>query len=46
LISKKGKNKIFEGIVKIIPDKVKISSIRQADALGLDKGYYRMYLEN
>jgi UTP--glucose-1-phosphate uridylyltransferase len=32
---KKGKNKILEEIVKIIPDEVKISSIRQADALGL-----------
>ena len=32
---KKGKNKILEDIVKIIPDSVKISSIRQADALGL-----------
>ncbi|EAU52274.1 UTP--glucose-1-phosphate uridylyltransferase (UDP-glucose pyrophosphorylase) (UDPGP) [alpha proteobacterium HTCC2255] len=32
---KKGKNKILEDIVKIIPDYVKISSIRQADALGL-----------
>jgi UTP--glucose-1-phosphate uridylyltransferase len=32
---KKGKNKILEDIVKIIPDEVKISSIRQADALGL-----------
>jgi UTP--glucose-1-phosphate uridylyltransferase len=32
---KKGKNKILEDIVKIIPDGVKISSIRQADALGL-----------
>jgi UTP--glucose-1-phosphate uridylyltransferase len=32
---KKGKDKILEDIVKIIPDKVKISSIRQADALGL-----------
>ena len=31
----RGKNKIFEDIVKIIPDEVKISSIRQADALGL-----------
>ena len=31
----KGKNKILEGIVKIIPDNVKISSVRQADALGL-----------
>ena len=32
---KKGKDKILEDIVKIIPDDVKISSIRQADALGL-----------
>jgi len=32
---KKGKDKILENIVKIIPDYVKISSIRQADALGL-----------
>lgn len=32
---KKGKDKILENIVKIIPDKVKISSVRQADALGL-----------
>lgn len=32
---KKGKNKILEDIVKIIPDNVKISSVRQADALGL-----------
>ena len=32
---KKGKDKILEDIVKIIPDEVKISSIRQADALGL-----------
>jgi UTP--glucose-1-phosphate uridylyltransferase len=32
---KKGKNKILQDIVKIIPDEVKISSIRQADALGL-----------
>ena len=32
---KRGKNKILEGITKIIPDNVKISSIRQPDALGL-----------
>jgi len=32
---KKGKNKILEDIIKIIPDRVKISSVRQADALGL-----------
>lgn len=32
---KKGKNKILENIVKIVPDNIKISSIRQADALGL-----------
>jgi len=32
---KKGKNKILEGITKIIPDNVKITSVRQADALGL-----------
>jgi UTP--glucose-1-phosphate uridylyltransferase len=32
---KKGKNKILENITEIIPDYVKISSIRQADALGL-----------
>ena len=32
---KKGKDKILEDIVKIIPDEFKISSIRQADALGL-----------
>ena len=32
---KNGKNKILEDIVKIIPDEVKISSIRQSDALGL-----------
>ena len=32
---KKGKDKILEDIIKIIPDEVKISSIRQADALGL-----------
>jgi UTP--glucose-1-phosphate uridylyltransferase len=32
---KKGEDKILEDIVKIIPDEVKISSIRQADALGL-----------
>jgi len=32
---KNGKDKILEDIVKIIPDEVKISSIRQADALGL-----------
>ena len=32
---KKGENKILEDIVKIIPDNIKISSIRQADALGL-----------
>ena len=32
---KKGKNKILEDIIKIIPDEVKISSIRQSDALGL-----------
>jgi UTP--glucose-1-phosphate uridylyltransferase len=32
---KKGKHKILEDIVKIIPDEIKISSIRQPDALGL-----------
>ena len=32
---KNGKDKILEDIVKIIPDEIKISSIRQADALGL-----------
>lgn len=32
---KKGKKKILEGVVKIIPDHVKITSVRQADALGL-----------
>ena len=32
---KKGKNKILEDIVRIVPNNVKISSIRQADALGL-----------
>jgi UTP--glucose-1-phosphate uridylyltransferase len=32
---KKNNNKILEDIVKIIPDSIKISSIRQADALGL-----------
>ena len=32
---KSGKNKILEDIVKIIPDGIKISSIRQVDALGL-----------
>jgi UTP--glucose-1-phosphate uridylyltransferase len=32
---KNGKDKILEDITKIIPDEVKISSIRQADALGL-----------
>ena len=32
---KKGKDKILEDVVNIIPDGVKISSIRQADALGL-----------
>ena len=32
---KQGKDKILEDIVKIIPDEVTISSIRQADALGL-----------
>jgi UTP--glucose-1-phosphate uridylyltransferase len=32
---KNGKDKILENIVKIIPDGVKISSIRQSDALGL-----------
>jgi UTP--glucose-1-phosphate uridylyltransferase len=32
---KKGNIKVLEDIVKIIPDEVKISSIRQADALGL-----------
>jgi UTP--glucose-1-phosphate uridylyltransferase len=32
---KKGKNKILEVITKIIPDNVKITSVRQADALGL-----------
>ena len=31
----KGKNKILEDIVRIIPEEVKISSIRQTDALGL-----------
>ena len=31
----KGKDKILEDIVKIIPSNVKISSVRQADALGL-----------
>ena len=31
----KGKHKILEDIIKIIPHDVKISSIRQADALGL-----------
>ena len=32
---KKGNKKILEDIVKIIPDYVKITSVRQADALGL-----------
>jgi len=32
---KKGKKKILENVVKIIPDNVKITSVRQADALGL-----------
>ena len=32
---KKGKNKVLEDIVKVIPDGVKISSILLADALGL-----------
>jgi UTP--glucose-1-phosphate uridylyltransferase len=32
---KKGEKKILEDIVKVIPDTIKISSIRQADALGL-----------
>lgn len=32
---KKGNNQILHDIIKIIPDEVKISSIRQADALGL-----------
>ena len=32
---KNGKNKILEDIVRIIPDDVKVSSVRQADALGL-----------
>lgn len=32
---KKGENKILEDIVKVVPDNIKISSIRQADALGL-----------
>ena len=32
---KKGKSKILEDIVQIIPNEVKISSIRQSDALGL-----------
>jgi len=32
---KKGKKQILEGIKRIIPDEIKISSIRQADALGL-----------
>jgi len=32
---KKGQNKILENVVKIIPDEVKVSSVRQADALGL-----------
>jgi UTP--glucose-1-phosphate uridylyltransferase len=32
---KDGKNKIFEDIVEIIPDNVKITSVRQAEALGL-----------
>jgi UTP--glucose-1-phosphate uridylyltransferase len=32
---KKGRDKILEKIVKIIPNNVKISSVRQADALGL-----------
>jgi UTP--glucose-1-phosphate uridylyltransferase len=31
----KNKNKILGDIIKIIPDGIKISSIRQADALGL-----------
>lgn len=32
---KKGENKILQEIVKVVPDYIKISSIRQADALGL-----------
>ena len=32
---KRGKQKIFEKITRIIPDDIKISSIRQVDALGL-----------
>ena len=32
---KKGESKILEDIVKVVPDNIKISSIRQADALGL-----------
>ena len=32
---KRGKNKILEDIVKVVPNNIKISSIRQADALGL-----------
>ena len=32
---KKGKNKLLEDIVKIIPDEIKITSVRQCDALGL-----------
>ena len=32
---KKGKNKLLENIVKIIPDEIKITSVRQCDALGL-----------
>jgi UTP--glucose-1-phosphate uridylyltransferase len=32
---KKGHHKILEDITRIIPDEVKVSSIRQADALGL-----------
>lgn len=32
---KRGKNKILEDIVKVVPSNIKISSIRQADALGL-----------
>ena len=34
-VVKKGEKKILEDIVKVIPDTIKISSIRQADALGL-----------
>ena len=32
---KKGENKILEDIVRVVPDNIKISSTRQADALGL-----------